>query len=169
MTTLALVVLGLIWAAVLIPPMIRARAEGRPGDSISAFHRQLAGLDRTNARSGRSGGPSSSARTGHPRAQGTSTRNRAVSSRTLERRRKVLGGLAATAGVTLLLMVLSGFNLSLVFMHLLADMALGGYVALLLRVRTVKAERDMKVRFLPYAVPLEPMVEPALLGRPANY
>jgi hypothetical protein len=44
---LVLLVLAGIWAAVLIPPAVRARAEGRPGDSISNFRRQLSVLRRT--------------------------------------------------------------------------------------------------------------------------
>ena len=38
---MVLVVLAVVWAVVLIPPWLRSRAEGRPGDSIGAFHRQL--------------------------------------------------------------------------------------------------------------------------------
>ncbi len=44
---MVLLVLAGIWAAVLIPPAVRARAEGRPGDSISNFRRQLTVLRRT--------------------------------------------------------------------------------------------------------------------------
>ena len=44
---MVLLVLAGIWAAVLIPPAVRARAEGRPGDSIHNFKRQLTVLRRT--------------------------------------------------------------------------------------------------------------------------
>lgn len=44
---MVLLVLAGIWAVVLIPPAVRARAEGRPGDSISNFRRQLTVLRRT--------------------------------------------------------------------------------------------------------------------------
>src|SRR5205823_6092627 len=46
--TVVLVVLAVVWAVVLIPPWLRSRAEGRPGDSIGAFHRQLTTLERTS-------------------------------------------------------------------------------------------------------------------------
>jgi hypothetical protein len=46
-TLLVLVVLAIVWVAVLVPPMVRARAETRPAESISAFHRQLTVLRRT--------------------------------------------------------------------------------------------------------------------------
>jgi hypothetical protein len=49
---LVLLVLAGIWAAVLIPPAVRARAEGRPGDSISNFRRQLTVLRRTGPHRG---------------------------------------------------------------------------------------------------------------------
>mgnify|MGYP006207422537 CR=1 FL=1 len=44
---MVLLVLAGIWAAVLIPPAVRARAEGRPGDSIRNFKRQQSVLRRT--------------------------------------------------------------------------------------------------------------------------
>ena len=44
---MVLLVLAVVWAAVLIPPALRARSEGRPSDSISNFRRQLAVLRRT--------------------------------------------------------------------------------------------------------------------------
>jgi len=52
---LVLLVLAAVWAAVLIPPALRARHEGRPSDSISNFRRQLAVLRRTGPRSNRLG------------------------------------------------------------------------------------------------------------------
>lgn len=52
---MVLLVLAAVWAAVLIPPALRARHEGRPSDSISNFRRQLAVLRRTGPRSNRVG------------------------------------------------------------------------------------------------------------------
>jgi hypothetical protein len=37
-----------IWAAVLIPPWIRRRRDGRPAESIMTFHRKLWELERTS-------------------------------------------------------------------------------------------------------------------------
>jgi len=53
---LVLLVLAVVWAAVLIPPALRARQEGRPSDSISNFRRQLAVLRRTGPKTSRGGG-----------------------------------------------------------------------------------------------------------------
>jgi hypothetical protein len=43
-----LLILPVIWAAVLIPPWIRRRREGRPAESIVTFHRKLWELERTS-------------------------------------------------------------------------------------------------------------------------
>jgi hypothetical protein len=44
---LVLLVIGAAWAAVLLPPLLRSRLEGRPGSSIMSFRRQLTTLQRT--------------------------------------------------------------------------------------------------------------------------
>ena len=58
-----------------------------------------------------------------------------------------------------------------VLLHLLADVLLVGYVALLIHERNAAAARDMKVRFLPNTGEFDPTLmpgEPALLRRSAN-
>ncbi len=168
--TLVLLVLAVVWAAVLIPPALRSRAEGRPGDSISAFRRQLAGLNRTTPRSIQVplAQPASAQNVRGPNfaSPGSPAKSKAVRSRTLKRRRDILTGLLATVAFTLLLAIFFGgafWTLNVFF-----DLALGGYVGLLVRLRNVTAEREMKVRFLPFAVPLDPMAEPVLLRQSAN-
>jgi hypothetical protein len=42
-----LLAVGAAWAAVLIPPLVRARIENRPNSSVSDFRRQLSSLQRT--------------------------------------------------------------------------------------------------------------------------
>jgi hypothetical protein len=196
---LVLVVLAIIWAAVLIPPALRARHEARPGDSISAFRRQLAVLRR--ARPGAPRGASewrewSPART--PVARPAPRPGRPVTSlaahrdasrthlngrgpggapprafaaaglasprrRALRRRRDILVGLLATAALTLVVGIVPDLRAMLI-VHLVADVLLAVYVALLIRQRTLAAEREMKVRFLPGPR----VMEPALLRRSVN-
>jgi len=94
----------------------------------------------------------------------------AARSRTIRRRRDVLMALLAAAVATLALGLLFSIGVMLV-VHVVADILLVAYVALLVRQRNVAAERDMKVRFLPQAPRLDPAVlhvEPALLRRSAN-
>lgn len=197
--TLVLLVLAVIWAVVLIPPAVRARAEGRPGDSISAFHRQLSVLRRTGPSGRRNmaqgsrqtvapigrpplglvGKPNSAlvptavrpAPLTAPRASGISGPSvSSTRSRTLQRRRAVLGGLVATAAGTLVLGMVP-FLRPLLMMNLVVDVLLVAYVTLLIRQRDAVAEKEMTVSFLPHAVPLDPMlrVEPAYLQRSASY
>ncbi len=208
---MVLLVLAVVWAAVLIPPALRARQEGRPSDSISNFRRQLAVLRRTGPKTSRGsadhwarpyaspsptlasvsrlhaahaapgrprpylapsgGGPVAgrmppAAIPGRPR-----TASSAARSRTLRRRRDVLTGLAATVGVSLLLAVVSSLASIFVMLHVLADILLIAYVALLIHQRNAAAERDMNVRFLPNTGSFDPSLmpgEPALLRRSAN-
>lgn len=87
--------------------------------------------------------------------------------RTLRRRRDVLVGLLAAAAVTLVAGALPALRI-LWAVHLVVDALLMAYVAMLIHQRNVVAERDMKVRFLPGSVPVEPALlrrEPALLRR----
>ncbi len=181
---MVLVILAIIWVAVLVPPAIRARAEARPADSISAFRRQLRVLHHTRpAWGGRAPAPDawaaptavpSAVAALHRRSVGnvsplrtvagspSSFRAASARSRTLRRRRDVLVALLASSGATLLL-ALVGLGMML-WLNLLVDACLIGYVALLVRQRNLAAERDMKVRFLPRA----PLAEPAFLRRSAN-
>jgi type III secretory pathway component EscV len=71
--------------------------------------------------------------------------------------------LLATAGLTLVVGILPGLRVMLL-VHLVVDVLLVAYVALLIRQRTLAAEREMKVRFLPGPR----AIEPALLRRSVN-
>jgi hypothetical protein len=139
--TVVLVVLAVVWAVVLIPPWLRSRAEGRPADSIGAFHRQLSTLERT----GPDGGPAPAS--------------------LQKRRRDVMVVLGAAMLGTLALSFVPGLG-ALVVLHILLDVLFAVYVALLIRLRGIAAEREMKLRFLPGS---HQQVEPALaLRRSAN-
>jgi uncharacterized protein (DUF58 family) len=88
----------------------------------------------------------------------------------MRRRRDVLSALVVAVLATLVLGLLPAFRVMLVA-HLVADILLAAYVALLIHQRNVAAERDLKVRFLPQAHRLDPALlraEPALLRRSAN-
>ncbi len=176
-----LVALAIIWAAVLIPPMLRARAEGRPADSFGTFRHQLHVLKRTappavapaNSLSAsvvarrqaqaQAQAKAKTAQVAPQRAVGIPNPESVRRARTLRRRRDVLLALMAASGVTFLLAFL---GLSVLWtLHLLFDIAFAGYVVMLVRIRNAAAERDMKLRFLPGAVQAEPAL---LLRRSAN-
>lgn len=197
---MVLLVLAAIWAAVLIPPWWRNRAEGRPGDSISAFQRQQSVLRRTGPRGqrlvvgdqwSRPSTPLGPPLTARGRVNSTPARAprgprsvaaspawagvraapvSSVRSRTLRRRRDILAALVVAAGSTLVLGAVPVLRM-LWTAHLVFDVLLVAYVALLIRQRNAAAEREMKVRFLPGPVPFEPALvrqEPVLLRRSAN-
>lgn len=193
---MVLLVLAGIWAAVLIPPLVRARAEGRPGDSVVNFRRQLSVLRRTGPHAGRAGGaehwyrshtaaaplapvptPLRSSRSNvmvAPRAYSAGARMASPAatarSRTIRRRRDVLSALIVAVLATLVLGLIPAFRVMLMA-HVVADVLLVAYVGLLVHQRNVAAERDLKVRFLPQASRLDPALlraEPALLRRSAN-
>jgi len=153
-----LVVLAVVWAVVLIPPWLRNRAEGRPGDSIGAFHRQLTTLERT--------GPE----TAPPRTLSTSSalpvaRPASARARLQKRRRDVMLVLGGAMVTTLILSFVPGLR-TLLLLHAIVDVLFVVYVGLLIRLRGVTAEREMKLRFLPGT---REQVEPVLaLRRSAN-
>jgi hypothetical protein len=192
--TLALVVLAVIWAVVLIPPAVRRRAEARPGDSIHEFDYQLAVLERSRpgvrrgsfdrpaargaaARPAARPGPAVASLAAH-RARVNGQRPAAAMptrafarpglpsprrQAALRRRRDILVGLLATSALTLVLGILPALR-GMLMLHLVVDVLLVAYIALLIRQRTLAAEREMKVRFLPGPR----VMEPALLRRSVN-
>ncbi|HZN15148.1 MAG TPA: hypothetical protein VFB78_12805 [Acidimicrobiales bacterium] len=165
---MVLLILAVIWAAVLIPPRLRARAEGRPADSIGAFRRHLGVLQRT--------GPHALLPQAINPAYGTipirpapaasplwSATAMAESRRrqTQARRREVFMGLVISMGATFVLGIPHGMRVFWA-LHLVLDLLFAGYVALLVHLRNLATERTTKVRYLR---PAGPMVEPALALR----
>jgi hypothetical protein len=159
-TFLVLLVLAIVWAIVLLPPVLRARAEGRPADSIVHFRTQLTTLQKTGPRRGHQGGalPATSAAAA---MQARAIARSSGPSRVQKRRRDILVGLMAAMGISLVLGAIPALRI-LLLVHVLADVLFVGYVALLVRMRNVVAEREMKLSFLPGPAP---QVEPALLLR----
>lgn len=162
---MVLLILAVIWAAVLIPPFLRSRAEGRPADSITAFHQQLAVLRRAGPRGSRSNpawtppaNPLAGrhvslveempGRSAYPILPGH--RALAVRRGARQRRRDVLLALLFAAGTTLVLGAIPALRM-LWLVHVAVDVLLFGYVALLVRQRNLATERQMKVRLLPTA------------------
>ena len=68
--------------------------------------------------------------------------------RTLKRRRDVLVGLLGGMATTLVLGAMPALRV-LWGLHLVLDLLFVGYVAALVRVRNIAAEREMKLRFMP--------------------
>ena len=165
---MVVLILALLWIAVLAPPLLRGRADGRPSASVSSFRRQLSSLQRTAPLSGiRINQPRSAVRVGpgsyqlshhgqvahHGRGHQAPVFSRSLSSaqrqaaarRAAQRRRRqnVLAGLVGLALFTAAV----GFGLhvrSAMFAHFVIDLALLGYVYLLVQIRRTEDERAMR-------------------------
>jgi len=180
---LVLVILGLIWGFVLIPPYLQTRRESRPSDSIASFRQQLSVLERTTP-GGRSSNlarldvgryeiprydPRSnvSQLAGRSAARsGPARRPSAVAMRRAEvrrRRRDVFVTLLGAVGVSFLLAVLLGGSVWM--LHFAIDVAFLAYVAMLVSLQQASAERDMKVRHLPPTAARRPQPAPQLAMR----
>jgi hypothetical protein len=165
-----LVVLALIWAAVLVPPMLRGRVDARPDASVNHFRRHLHVLQRTGPTAVRAANtlriPSFAPPTPAPsyRVARTYSPEAARRARTLRRRRDVLFTLLAAMGATLVLGFLPSLRM-LWALHVVLDLLFGAYVAMLIRARGLAAERAMKLRFLPATARADNIV---LLRRSAN-
>jgi hypothetical protein len=164
---LVLLILGGVWAVILGAPLVRRRMEGTPIDSVVSFRRQLSVLERTGPtaiapvntlRSNRVSGPVLGPVVITRAASPIGARRMAQ-----KRRRDVLYSLLALMFLTLTLSLVLGMR-TLLYVHVLLDLLFAGYVALLIRMRNVAAEKEMKLRFLPTV-----QGEPALaLRRSAN-
>ena len=156
-TLLVLVILGLIWGAVLLPPYLQNRREHRPGDSIASFRHQLSVLERATPEGRARNVTRLSSRpewaANAPLAYNARTMARpavrtsaAGQASARKRRRDVFLTLLGAVGVTLLLAIAMGGVVWMV--HLAIDVAFVGYVGMLVKLQQHAAERDIKVRFL---------------------
>ncbi|HUI47349.1 MAG TPA: hypothetical protein VL119_01550 [Acidimicrobiia bacterium] len=128
MTLVVLVILAALWAVVLLPPLLRSRAE-RANDSIGDFNYRLDVLGRTN---------------GQLRATGARPRV-SPGQRAAKRRRDVLRLLLAVVGGLGLLAMAT--NLAVVWaMFAIAAVAFTAFCALWAWARSIQLERAMKVR-----------------------
>ena len=162
MTPVVIVILAVVWAAVLIPPMLQNRSQARPADSISAFQSQLSTLQRRTVGESGSGPitPPNGMRAVRPVSStygtagptefrpvplGTVDQARLARIDAQRRRRRVLAGLLVAAAATLLL----SFVLPpLRTLHVVIDALLLCYVGLLVRRRKLAMERAAKVRYM---------------------
>lgn len=138
---LVLVILAAVWAAVLVPPLVRNRREGRPDNSVTSFRAQLSTLERATPGTSLRNLPSGSS-LGAPLAPPAMNRSDAK-----RRRREVLVGLlGATAFSFVLLVGVGGAAVTLLF--LASASSLGAYVFALRQLQVRSMERVAKVRTL---------------------
>jgi hypothetical protein len=157
---LVILVLAILWAAVLLPPILRSReGSGRPSGVTDVFDRLRDGLGRGRSNDSSlpplqpimgpiGSGPSSSM--GPVRVPGGMTPQQ-------RRRRDVLVGLLAAAGITFLMALFAG-NIPFWVMHLLADALLVGYVYLLLQFKARARAANPRPVNVPMPAPMLPNV-----------
>lgn len=160
---MVLLVLAGIWAAVIVVPLVRARTEGTLGDSIGSFRRHLSILERAApmtvapANRLRMPGTASSIPPYRPHvASGSRGYSMPVSAnrrRQAQRRRRdvLLALMAAIVGSALLAMI-PGLGIMWT-VNFIVDVTFALYLVLLVRMRNVAAEREMKLTFLPNVIP----------------
>lgn len=155
-----IVILGLLWAAVLVPPLFKARSERRGHNSIGDFTSSLGVIGRTGGRvtsravppipqlpSGRGHAPLGGVTNGAAPTTGLP-----VSSAAQRRRRDVLLTLGVVVAVTFVAALLTG-SMAVWAAQILADILVVTYVVLLVRMRSLAVERRAKVRYLPRQTP----------------
>lgn len=157
-----LILLAIVWAIVLVPPLVRNRAELRPGSSVSSFRQDLAVIGRTTPTSSLRPpalpGVAPTARVGSTPAGGPLAGTPGGRAAARKRRRDVLFTLGGVAGFTFLLAI--AFGGPMLILHLLVDMAFAGYLYLLVQMRKLAEEQAVKVRYL--AAP--PQSQPRLVS-----
>ena len=143
MTYAVILILGLIWAAVLIPPILKARKQQPRNDSVGDFHYKLSMLGHTNGtHRKRPERVSTSRPVFAPARPGPAKQNQ-----TQKRRQDVLFILLGISAGTLFLALLSRMPL-LFLANLVADALLAGYIYLLIQYKQRASEQQSKVRFL---------------------
>lgn len=152
---MVLLILAVVWGVFLVPQIVRARSDRGPADSIGSFRNQLSTIERTLP-----GGHASrvspiarrqpAAATFSPVGAPMPSPRMAYappSRSELQRRRQNV--LLALLGVVVLTLALGLLFKPAFALNIVADLALAGYVTMLVRARSIAAEREMKVRYLP--------------------
>jgi hypothetical protein len=158
-TPLILLLIGVMWAVVLLPPLLRSRSDGRPSTSIVGFQRQLSSLQRTRPGSAHARYSLNRPAPGARRPGTTMTRPparvglapayrpayRALNRRELaKRRRQHVFVLLVVAAVATLAGYLATGNSRLFALNMVADLVLAGYVYLLVQIRRLGELRSAR-------------------------
>jgi hypothetical protein len=148
-TQLILVLLAVVWVAVLVPPYLRGRREGRPGDSITSFRQQLTVLERATPGSRPVSSTGSvltrTAPVRVPPRSFVAPATIASRRRARERRRQVLQVLVGMALLTAVL-ALAGGPVFL-YLHVFVDLILVGYLGLLVQMQRIAAVQYSALRY----------------------
>ncbi len=186
---MALVVLLLVWGA-LIATWLRSRAQdGGFSDPVGTFNRHLRVLEKTsppryaaaNQRRPGRGAPiapyrpapmvSAAPAVAAPRARTTAQAARRRS-QSQKRRRDVFFALLAGVVGSLILGIIPGLH-AMLYVQVLFDLLMALYLGLLIRMRNLAAERELKLAYMPGnrrvreagSAPVQPTARRAATGR----
>jgi hypothetical protein len=164
---MVLLLLALIWGALLVS-WLRSRSGGTFSDSVGTFRQHLHVLERATPTTVRAAnrlsdagpqfrqGPFTSPRSGgspRPRPRPVAANSAALRRRQAQKRRRdVFLALVAGAAGSFLLALIPGLAV-LWSLQVLFDVLLAAYVAVLVRMRNLAAERELKLRFMPASRP----------------
>ena len=139
MTITVLIILGVLWAAVLVPPLLRARSDRKTG-AIGDYAHTL-GVLKTSNRKISSGTRSAAALVDGSMHNPAATKRSAIK----KRRRDVFNGLAGSVVVLGIVSLITrqGFTITL---FLLAGVALGVYSYLLFQINEMEKQKRAKSR-----------------------
>jgi Flp pilus assembly protein TadB len=142
LTIAVILVLGILWVAVLVPPILRARGQQSRTDSVGDFHHKLRSLGQANGHRSRPRRTTASSPIFVPSSAGP-----ASMSAQQKRRRDVLFVLLGLVAFTFFLAVLTR-SMAFIALQVVADVALAGYVYLLLQYKQRAQGQRSKVRYL---------------------
>jgi hypothetical protein len=143
------VLLGGLWASILVPAAVRSRRESSPIHSVDLFERSMGMLAPTKPTASVAGSRQLPGRYVMVLERPGQVARGRMPSPALERRRTVLTRLlAAVPGCGLLALVAGGIFVTIFWLSVLA---LGGYVALLVQIQARRADAAAKLRRLPTA------------------
>jgi hypothetical protein len=143
-----LFILAVLWAVVLVPPLLRSRRSQRSADSIVDFNYKLDVLGQTNGHldienvSAANQGPANPDRRLVPALRASATQ------RAARRRRDVVRALTASITVTVLLAAATHAPAAWA-LQILVDLMALAYLGLWAWLRTVEAARSETVRYMP--------------------
>jgi hypothetical protein len=142
LTIAVILVLGILWVAVLVPPILRARGQQNRTDSVGDFHHKLRSLGQANGHRMRPRRTTASS----PLFVPSSTGGGGMSAQQ-KRRRDVLFVLLGLVAFTFFLAVLTR-SMAFVALQIVADLALAGYVYLLVQYKQRTNDQRSKVGYL---------------------
>lgn len=143
MTIAVILVLGILWVAVLVPPILRARGQQSRADSVGDFHHKLRSLGQANGHRSRPRRTAASSPIFVPTSTGPGTM-----SAQQKRRRDLLFCLLGLVAATLFLAALTRSTV-FIALQVVADVALAGYVYLLVQYKQrSQVQQRSQVRYL---------------------